>query len=1156
MSKKIKTVWDSDPTAADDTTEESYFAGEDSNGDPIAYSATQLAGMTGARNEIPTLRSDVDSIIETISNQPVTGQFTLTAPTPNTLTILVSAIPSAAIDRYAFYWDTDGTPSGTDGVAKSVAAGGTLSFTTSLANSSETEPYVNQAPGYLHVRSASGSVWSALTPPSENNDGSNGFLVKATDTQGYTYSNGDFTIALGTDTTSQVTITKAGTPTANAPQTGTLVGNIWDTAHTFKYASSQTFPITVTIPGQAGQYVSVDVGLVDGDSPPKETFYGTTWGPLTIQLDASTLGEINFTSFDSGYQYDVAEDAGTATVSFLRTDENGDFYTTNDVWFNLSTIEIDSQNAQDGTHFYGIGLNSVSAGDITRLDGTYANVNITNIGLALQDNDLITVTTDGSYTTEYNGIFAVTVVDADNVKYPYNSDPGVGNDDDGTGSTVHTGTCKIADGASTITRDIAIIDNSGNAYNYQFQVEIDDASATSGGVIGLTDAALVYIASTATGTATSYQAYSLGGANIIVLDNQDATKTSGEYSGPTSYDWIDVENFAGAKRTDTGFCCKNNSPEILGDDSTIGTTSGDTAAILTWPVNFEESLPYYIWSRGFQYAPDGSRAHFHTTIDEDYSTPTSTGLLVNPGYNASGGIYKWTKYQGNDATPTGTRLKTMDFNGSEGVHNFNVCGHDPSAIMDRIVLTTSSSFNPSIYGDQSDSPYTSNDDRYGPSVSTTASGTAPTDNPTNIDFPLGVVPTTTMSPTNTYPATDQTNIPTNGLRITAYFAGATRIHVNSATLSQGGTSLGVLAKGALGDDVAYMDCSSLSPNISYDWTLAGVGYDSSGDYASFSISKSFTTIASGVELLKINFADTTYLNVGGSSVVVTSPVRYTAAQLESDFNWDALNYSQAAGGNNYYGVLNAQTSSVDNSYIVPDPAGTRGNVLRITIAANTGGLFFQVRGDYTPQDEVWCSYDIYLPPGYIWPLQHKLPGLCAGAPNQVGHSGVPSVTDPWRGTTAFTFVMQAECNTGYGGTPTTGSALGAYRYDAEAVQRTDFLTANGGQYIIGNGRWITIEQHWKRNTCDTDCTQSFTGTDARDGTEEVYITDPQKGLAGTNKLDHATLWAWCTQLKADGINFGIYYGGNPSDPLNTNHNLQYLYFDNIYVTSSPRTYVP
>ena len=1108
MSKKIKTVWDSDPTAADDTTEESYFAGEDSNGDPIAYSATQLAGMTGARNEIPTLRSDVDSIIETISSQPVTGQFTLTAPTPNTLTILVSAIPSAAIDRYAFYWDTDGTPSGTDGVAKSVAAGGTLSFTTSLANSSETEPYVNQVPGYLHVRSASGSVWSALTPPSENNDGSNGFLIQAIDTRGYVWSSGACSIAQGTDPTSQAVITIDTEPTANVPQTGTLIYNVWDPSHTFKYASGRASPITINVPSQAGQYVSFDVGILDADLPPKETFYGTLFGPLTVLLDPSSIGEVNFTSFDSGYTYDVAEDGGAATVSFERVDENGDaFSPATDEFFTISTVELDTENAQDGTHYYGLGEKDVSSGALSKVDGTYGLVTFTDIGNSVADDDWLLLFSDGSEAASYSGYVQAIAYTADTVKFLWSqTDAGSApsGDDDGSNSTCHTGAIKIASGGSTATRDINIIDNSGNAYNYMFQVEIDNGSVTTGGSIGAADAALVYITSTATGTINAYQSYPLGGADIVVLDVLDATVTPGEYSGPTAYTWLDVVNFAGAKRTDTGHCYKNDSPEDLGDDTTIGTASGDKGAILTWPVLFEESASYYMWFRGFQYGGStetGSRAHVHTTIDEDTSTPEATGLLVNPGYNLSGGIYKWTKYKGNDATPTGTRLQTKDFTGDEGIHNFNVYGYDHSGIVDRIVLSTTSTFNPNLYGGQSDSPYTSNDDYFGPDVSTLASGSSPTDHPTNIDLPLGVVPGGTMTPTSTYPASAQANVPTSGLRITAYFAGATQIKVNTVSLTQGGTSVGVSAYGALGGDTAYMDCPALSTGgISYTWTMAGTGFDSSGDYVAFSISQTFTTVTSGAVLLGIPFTDTSYLNVGGSSVVVTNPVRYTKEQLESDFQWDLLGYSASSGGNNYYGVLNAQTSSVDNSYIVPDPAGTRGNVLRITIAANTGGLFFQVRGDYTAQDEVWCSYDIYFPPGYIWPLQHKLPGLCAGAPNRSWAFRSPSVTDPWRGTTAFTFVMQAECNTGYGGTPTTGSALGAYRYDAEAVQRTDFLTANGGQYIIGNGRWITIEQHWKRNTCDTDCTQSFTGTDARDGTEEVYITDPLAGYAGTLKL--------------------------------------------------------
>ena len=336
MSKKIKTVWDSDPTAADDTAEESYFAGEDSNGDPIAYSATQLAGMTGARNEIPTLRSDVDSIIETISSQPVTGQFTLTAPTPNTLTILVSAIPSAAIDRYAFYWDTDGTPSGTDGVAKSVAAGGTLSFTTSLANSSETEPYVNQAPGYLHVRSASGSVWSALTPPSENNDGSNGFLIQAIDTLGYVWQQGATSIALGTDHTTDIVVTVDTPPVANIPQTGTLLYNLWDNISHTKLRSNVASPISYTSP-VAGVSLQCYVTIADGAGKITSSTdpYGGTAGylPITLETPANGFVAIELSS------YSVDEDAGPFVPTFVLVDENGDpLNATGDVTFDVTTI--------------------------------------------------------------------------------------------------------------------------------------------------------------------------------------------------------------------------------------------------------------------------------------------------------------------------------------------------------------------------------------------------------------------------------------------------------------------------------------------------------------------------------------------------------------------------------------------------------------------------------------------------------------------------------------------------------------------------------------------------------------------------------------------------------------------------------------------------
>ena len=71
----------------------------------------------------------------------------------------------------------------------------------------------------------------------------------------------------------------------------------------------------------------------------------------------------------------------------------------------VSTQDAVPAAAVDGINYYGRGLRSVGAGDISRFDATTANVNLTNIGNAMETNDWIKVDTDGSYQTEYNGVF-------------------------------------------------------------------------------------------------------------------------------------------------------------------------------------------------------------------------------------------------------------------------------------------------------------------------------------------------------------------------------------------------------------------------------------------------------------------------------------------------------------------------------------------------------------------------------------------------------------------------------------------------------------------------------------------------------------------------------------------------------------------------------
>ena len=68
-----------------------------------------------------------------------------------------------------------------------------------------------------------------------------------------------------------------------------------------------------------------------------------------------------------------------------------------------------------------------------------------------------------------------------------------------------------------------------------------------------------------------------------------------------------------------------------------------------------------------------------------------------------------------------------------------------------------------------------------------------------------------------------------------------------------------------------------------------------------------------ISLLCVNFND---VDRGDASAV-----RYTAAKLEQDFNWNMLGYTSGNGGNNYFGPLGARgTLQADSVWIVPDPA--------------------------------------------------------------------------------------------------------------------------------------------------------------------------------------------------------------------------------------------
>ena len=216
-----------------------------------------------------------------------------------------------------------------------------------------------------------------------------------------------------------------------------------------------------------------------------------------------------------------------------------------------------------------------------------------------------------------------------------------------------------------------------------------------------------------------------------------------------------------------------------------------------------------------------------------------------------------------------------------------------------------------------------------------------------------------------------------------------------------------------------------------------------------------------------------------------------------------------------------------------------------------GGM--NVRADFTPVDEVYFAYDVYLPPGYEYMLQEKMPGIFSGTMLHASHPSYtqgPSADDPWRGVDTFTTLMQME--TGTRGADTVG-ALGLYYYDGLSVQQMSWLNtidpsseSRTGQYLLPRGQWVTIEQHIKMNTADSDPAYN-PATDLNDGLAEVWING---ALMSRQKY----VWRKWQNLKCDGFELTSFYGGNPDDPLNLPSKTQYKYFDNFIVSTSPITH--
>ncbi len=271
--------------------------------------------------------------------------------------------------------------------------------------------------------------------------------------------------------------------------------------------------------------------------------------------------------------------------------------------------------------------------------------------------------------------------------------------------------------------------------------------------------------------------------------------------------------------------------------------------------------------------------------------------------------------------------------------------------------------------------------------------------------------------------------------------------------------------------------------------------------------------------------------------------KYAEADARSDFDIHTLGYKEPVRG--------PDRGSVD---IVLDPANSgHGKVMRSVRHAGFAGQStkaggFSFRADLPPADEYYFAYDFYVPSNFWQPLQHKMPGMINGTLLEASHSATEVPNED--GLSAFTALMQSHSSAAFG---RGDGSMAAYIYDKDDVQSYDWLNivnpeseAVAGQYQIPRGQWVKIEQYMKLNTVNIKDGELKIWVDGVLVSDQLHRWRADSNF-GTNQVSNA-------DRQIDGIWMYDFYGGNLSDPRNQSPQLQYHYYDNFVVSSSPITH--
>ena len=1206
MSKKIKTVYDADPTAGDDETTNWLVPADDDNNTPVTLDKTQLSDAVATVGAV----RDIDerlSAVETSTPLPDPGSTAYWQVTiqPDKLYADVSVWDYTG-DAWIITKNND-TPPTDDSVGSTPPTGFTSGLWPSTYNmvtwNTGTLRFYqwDETNGILEKLDTDGNSGILVSPNPETTALTNLFLVSGTDstTQIQIYWTdpnlliaGKYTL-LYTEVRDDQDNIVAGSLGNIFTDGDTISGLVPDTLYSLRvisyyvggdWAESETLTKTTT---------STSAGTFSILDPRPATGVAVTFDANTIS--SNVIDAVTAHGMIDGDRYTYDQNGGTAIGTTAAETLDRQTLFVNATTTTTFTVHPTYDDAVDLTNTI---LLSASAGAETQ----YMNPATRYEQREDADSGVLEIQVQRLGST-------VGGISVDGATYDSDDYPSLLTATDATDFTSITNdTINISDGSAAVqTVTVTLLAptaTTNKVFSYQFMV----GTEATGSAVDTTsytldrrgDSVLCYIEAGGAGV-EGFQQINDGVDDLLVLDVESIYMAWDKQWDNSTAAADALSLWQQTPSTDaSGTMYASAGTASVGDATTLGAQA--LVPVINAPINLTTlgSNTLYVWL----YVRNASG----TSNDNVHVAFSGNSVATLLGYDAPTAIqsgFAQNSWIWIDTNAGGTRRTITNADISVGAEIFNFAQQNQGFRVKKAVITTNANYDPSLVG--AANPFTTTSENIGPPVSDWSTGTDPIDDLGNTD--TAIVPVlVTLDPDLLNPLDNERLVDTQLTPITATFTGAINL-VNpvirlfkttndvelSGVVSVGGASLNI---------ATFNPSTQLEEGTDYYCTLtADEITNSSGtvvgvDFGSDKTSWNWTTLTVATDFV--------FLWDGSDRPLGA----YSEQDLRDDFNANLYDYT-----------VNAKDGQIVAS---GDPA--RGNVLQVKHAANTPFGALKVRLSYDPDneviqfpgeiypdstdpvydltggapvsasftareadrtatiqkayDEVWFSSDVKLIPGadgqWQYTTQHKLSGLSTGTPQQATH-GIEDFAEGWYG---FSLRHQIYGPTAFPNLagPNGEGWMGVAYYSASRAGKNLVLKPASGtvddynHYTISNtiasecyyptpGKWITMMQHLKLNTANSGLpdlsAKGTTETSYRDNSEwaadgtlangTLTISIKEEGWPSEIVMLTLTdIWRWTEYMKLDTALAWSFF--NNSQLPNQD---QWVQVDNFKVSTTP-----